>query len=296
LAAFATSRLANVKFARPVDWNKVERMMRTCIPAVLLMLIAVFAAQEARADEATELNRVWANTLVVIPQEPDVYFYRAERNLDLAIEKLTPGKKYPAVVFLHGCSGLSLGSTQVTRMIHNMAAAGFVVFAPNSLDRPHPPYCDPKTLKSYIDFNKVGLRIAEAKMVRERIANFDWIDTENVFLAGHSMGGMTTHNYAVADHFRGYVVLGYHCGPHTDRRLEGIKTPAGRPILSVLGDADEWFAGGPNRAVNCGQYMRAHSAGKSVVLKEAPHDISAHPDGMKLVVEFLRSNFVASHQ
>lgn len=262
------------------------RLAVSLIAAAAVFLLAPAAG--ASDSEQTQLERVWENTLVVTPKDPNLYIFRV-RNLDMVARTLGAGRKYPAVVFLHGCSGLFTSSPQVTRMVRDMAAAGFVVFAPNSLDRPHDPYCDPKTLKSYIDDKKVQNRINEAKSTFDRVSKLDFIDAENIFLAGHSMGGMTVHNYSGSE-FRAYAVLGYHCGPHTYRNLEGIKTPTDRPLLTVRGDADEWYINGPNRTVHCGQYMRNHPLGKSVVLPGAPHDISSHPDGMKIVTEFLLAN------
>jgi len=242
--------------------------------------------------EREQLDRVWSNTLIVMPQDPALYIYRG-RNLDLIEKKYPATQRYPAVVFLHGSTGLYTTSTQITRMVHAMAAAGFVVFAPDSLARPVPPYADAKTFKSRIGYAEVQDRISEAKMVYERIQQFSWIDGNNVFVAGHSMGGMSVQNISSGE-FRGYVVLGYHCGPHNDRRLEGIKVPRYRPILSIIGTNDEWFANGPNRSVNCGQYMSGRINAESVVLPGIPHDISQDATAMPKVVAFLRRNTLRS--
>src|SRR3546814_19592671 len=87
------------------------------LAASLIAAAAVFLiASTAEADsEQVQLDRVWENTLVVTPKDPNLYIFRV-RNLDMVAKKLDTGRKYPAVVFLHGCSGLFTSSPQVTQI------------------------------------------------------------------------------------------------------------------------------------------------------------------------------------
>lgn len=266
--------------------------MRISIRLAISVLCA-FTTIRANADPADPndtggLENVWSNTLIVFPDRPSSFITRG-RNLDRMLELHPITGRYPAVVFLHGSTGLSLHSTQVTKIIRSIAEAGFIVFAPDSLARPVAPYADAVTFKSRIGVPEVQARIAEADMVRKRIAAFAWIDADNISVAGFSMGGMTVHNIPTGD-FRSYVVLGYHCGPHSSRQLEGVKIPYDKPILAIRGQNDEWYAGGPNAGVNCGMYFRNFPNARSIVYPGTPHDVSAHPDAMKEVVAFLRKN------
>lgn len=204
-------------------------------------------------------------------------------------------EKSPAVIFLHGSTGLSTTSPQTTRIIRNMAEAGYVVFAPDSMARPVPPYADPKTFKSRIGVKEVQGRIAEADMVRSRISKFTWIDANNIFVSGFSMGGMAVHNIATGD-YRGYAILGYHCGPHLYRQLEGIKIPRDKPIIAMRGASDEWYVNGPNASVNCGMYMKGFSNAESKVYPNTPHDISQHPEAMPDLIAFLKRNTASPAQ
>lgn len=263
-------------------------------PFALLVLIALatfVCPVNAASDDPNDpvaLEAVWGNMLVVFPDRPSSFITRG-RNLDRMLELHPVNGRYPAVVFLHGSTGLSMHSTQVTRIIRSMAEAGFVVFAPDSLARPVAPYADAVTFKSRIGVPEVQARIAEAEMARKRISSFPWIDPDNISVAGFSMGGMAVHNITTGD-FRAYVVLGYHCGQHSSRQLEGIKIPFDKPILAIRGQSDEWYSGGPNAGVHCGLYFRNYPNARSIVYPGTPHDVSQHPDAMKEVVSFLRKN------
>lgn len=259
-----------------------------CVLALVAAPGAVSRAQTPVGTEAEQLDRVWENTLVVFPQDPGMYIYRV-RNLDMAVKKYAVMKKYPAVVFLHGSTGLFTSSPQVTRIVRDMAAAGYMVFAPNSLDRPHEPYADGKTLKSWITMDSVNLRVAEAKSTYERISKLDFIDADNVFLVGFSMGGQSVANYT-GNEFRGYVILGHHCSYHNDRRIDGLKVSTSKPVLAIRGSNDEWYRATRNENMQCGDWMQKHKLGKSVVLPGISHDISTHPEGMKMVVDFMNAN------
>lgn len=263
------------------------------VSALMLVLAATAFGSDARSapDEPNDvqaLENVWSNTLIVFPDRPSSFITRG-RNLDRMLELHPVTGRYPAVVFMHGSTGLSMHSTQVTKMIRSMAEAGFVVFAPDSLARPVAPYADATTFKSRIGVPEVQARIAEADMVRKRIASFAWVDADNISVAGFSMGAMTVHNIPTGD-FRAYIILGYHCGPHSSRQLEGVKIPFDKPILAIRGQNDEWYAGGPNAGVNCGMYFRNYTNAQSIVYPRTPHDVSQHPDAMKEVVAFLRKN------
>lgn len=160
-------------------------------------------------DNPQALANAWYDTLVVFPNEPQNYLTRAGRNLTPAVERFKPSK-LPALIFLHGSTGLAVGSTQTTQMIRSFAEAGFVVFAPNSLDRPRMPYGNASTLTIVPEATAIKQRVAELESTLRHIRELPWIDQENLFLAGHSMGATAAAQYR-GTAFKAIALLGTNC-------------------------------------------------------------------------------------
>lgn len=270
----------------------VWRRVRFLIAAGTVALAATFAQHGVAAptdpDDPQALERVWQNTLVVFPQNPTAITGRVN-NLPTVLDWYKPEKKMPAVVFLHGCSGLHMHSSQVTRMVRAFAEAGFVVFAPNSMDRPRNPYCNGIGDRANMDGMSISLRMAELNMVRERIKQFSWVDRDNVFSAGHSLGGWTLSQYKGTE-FRALAILGAHCQSTTLMKNErGVLAPESIPVIAVLGGNDEWFPSMNLQSTNCGSFAEMKNPNRqSLVLKGVPHDVSVDPSAMPAVVNFFK--------
>lgn len=259
--------------------------MRKVMLGLALVLLSACSAPDGTistsAQQQIDSDKLWLRTFLMLPEEPPVVprYRLASWNYE------PPSKKLPAVIFLHGCSGITTGSPQVTRMMTDMAKAGFAVFAPES---PRAPYCDPRTLRAWITYEDIQLRLAEAKVTYDRISKLDWIDGENVFLAGFSMGGIATANYSGPE-FRGHVILGTACTPLAAApTVAGLKMPSSKPVMSIIGSDDEWYRPWhPGR--HCGERAIGHT-GPFIVLSGAKHDVSEDPKAMPAVVEFLNAH------
>jgi len=144
------------------------------------------------------------------------------------------GRKFPVVVFLHGCQRFSgeYGSW--------LADLGYIVFSPDSFQRENRrSECRQGVNKDFIHF----MRLAEITYARQQLKKLDWVDQSKVFLVGMSEGGRD-----VADHsgkgYKAKVILAYNCKHGS---------PAGSlPVLSLVGDGDTKWGGslcdgsGPN--------------------------------------------------
>lgn len=85
-----------------------------------------------------ELERVWQASLVRIPTENGDYIQSTIA--DIKSESFQVNKKYPTVIYLHGCSGFWAGTI---RRINFLAKNGFAVIAPPSFAREkYPQSCD----------------------------------------------------------------------------------------------------------------------------------------------------------
>lgn len=255
------------------------------IVAGVLLGGRIVSAAPTDPDDPQALANVWTDTVVVFPQDPANYFIRAGRNMDSFVEKHQP-KNLPVVIFLHGCSGLYITSTQVTKMVHAYAAAGFVVFAPNSLDRPRKPFCASPT-QNDIDATSIPQRLGELRSTLAHVKALPWVDASNIVLAGHSLGGWTVSQWSGPD-FRAAVITGATCQP-TDRMRQkpGVQLPPETAVISVLGANDEWFPYNLS-AQNCGAFKEMHAENrKFVLLKGMPHDVTKDPEAMPMIVRFI---------
>jgi hypothetical protein len=66
------------------------------------------------------------------------------------------------------------------------------------------------------------------------IAKAPWADPNNIFLMGHSEGGITVSLVRRGD-FKGAVISAWHCGS------TGIRTPVEMPVLAIDHQTDPWF-------------------------------------------------------
>lgn len=242
------------------------------------------------ANNPDQLQRVWNNTLVIMPQNPGGISGRIS-SIDAMVDRYKP-TKHPAVVFLHGCAGLHMTSPQISRMMRAFADAGYVVFAPNSLDRPHDPYCTGVANPSNTDVYMISKRLGELLMVRERIREFGWVDQDNVFAAGHSQGAWAISQYAGTE-FRGLAMMGYPCTYSKFlNAAAGVQAPLSVPAISVFGSADEWYPMLNLRNEHCSASpsFRDKANRKSIVLAGVMHDVSADPRSMPEIVAFFNQH------
>jgi acetyl esterase/lipase len=99
-----------------------------------------------------------------------------------------PESKLPAVMYLHGCGGISGDSDYYGELL---TSEGYVVFMPDSFQRSR-EFCGDEGPLSH----RVTLRHEEIKYALSRIQKIPWIDQNRVILMGHSEGGNATDNWA----------------------------------------------------------------------------------------------------
>ena len=144
------------------------------------------------------------------------------------------GKKFPVVVFLHGCLKFDGDYGRW------LAKLGNIVFSPDSFQRTgRTSQCSRGASKGHI----LSMRQSEITYAREQLEKLDWVDQSRVFLVGTSEGGR-----AVADHsgagYKAKIILSYDCGRGPVK--------GSLPVLNLVGKLDlEWGNGlcvvsGPN--------------------------------------------------
>lgn len=217
-------------------------------------------------NDPLEMERVWQAALVRIPNHEHGYIETTVG--DFHTLQLDPGEKFPAVVFLHGCSGIGKGT--LTR-INFLAANGYLVIAPPSMARKkYPQSCDRENLRGGLYRDTLKMRQYDAGYAIEKTRALAWVDPDRVYLVGLSEGGITAATFQSQSGkamLRARVVEAWTCHAGWDE-YRGINAPAGEPVLTLLAAEDPWFQG-PTTRGECTGFLRPGNGSKSVVYTEA---------------------------
>ena len=189
---------------------------------------------------------------------------------DVAKRHIKPGASTPAVLVLHGCSGMTYGTTQYRRFF---IGSGYALFEPSSYARPGKRCGEGYYQQSFHE------RVEELEQALVEIRKLPWVDQQRVFLMGISEGGRVVAAWA-GEGFAGLIIVAAPCSAE----LEQIPAaPKSVPVLAMVGENDEW-------AYDSRCRTSTHATGsKSVVIKDAGHGIPELPEVGKAVADFLRA-------
>ncbi|MGH9892014.1 MAG: dienelactone hydrolase family protein [bacterium] len=254
------------------------------VPYTLLGLALVTTAACATLSRGTEV--IWLSTRVYFPNTPRP----AVRVQDAEFTEMSAARvrrrQLPTVIFLHGCTGFTEGYSQASYP-RGLAEAGFVVFVPDSFARP-----DRVRVCGNIRIDTVELRREEVAITLEQIRKLPWVDQRNLFLAGHSEGGIATAMYGGGE-FNAYYIAGWTCrsrNPDFDR----LHIPARKPVLSIVGDTDPYYIA--RGRGHCGERFGpwVGKGSRAVVLKGIGHEVTDDPATLPTLIEFFRANLKPS--
>lgn len=247
------------------------------------------ATQMSESDWSSvdELKRTWDAAIVRIPKSNGAYSSFIMR--DLNAQSITEFQSFPTIIYLHGCSGVWAGT--YTRL-NFLAKAGFAVIAPVSFARAkYPQSCDPASSKGGMYRGVLNMRQNDAAYAIANAKQLDWVDENNIFLMGHSQGGITTATFNSTDKHlsvNARVIEGWTCHAGWNE-YKGINAPDNEPILALVGEDDPWFQNSWSRG-DCGAYIN-NNGSQSIVLSKgalsARHALLEDRDLQKMVLEFL---------
>lgn len=242
------------------------------------------------ADDPAEIERTWQAGLVFLPGQSEPVKLAA---LDSAAEAAR-GERRPAIVYMHGCDGLSIVTELTGRFL---AAAGYVVVMPDGFARlAKPKSCDVATSTGGLHREVLGWRHAEAANAIRRTRALSFVRPDSVVLMGMSEGGVTTATFA-GEPVKARIVEGWTCHAGWPE-YQGLAAPAGEPVLALLGADDPWFAN-PVLKGDCGAFMTPENGSRSIVYK-APHLLAPyhyltwHVEPLTAVVDFLNRVLAAN--
>jgi dienelactone hydrolase len=266
------------------------KLLAATVLAALAMLGNV-AATEWLTDEQDELDRTWAGGYIFYPKANRFSWGHIGEVMGDANATLA-GRRYPTIVYMHGCSGIDIASTQTARDF--LLKGGFVVVMPDSFARRNKPVsCILKSHTSGLHRAVIFWRQAEARNAIREAKRLPFVDPNNVFLVGLSEGAITTATTSGNEHVNARIVEGWTCHAGWPEYW-GLAAPKSEPVLTLSSDDDPWFQIAVLKG-DCGVFMNKRNGSKAVIWHQ-PHPLATehfqlwHPDAMAVALQFLRAH------
>jgi len=234
--------------------------MRTIgLAAAVVLFFSAMSRAEAQ-DVKSDVAKSWQKGVAYVPG----------KSSSTAPPEISAEKPYPVILYMHGCSGIGPTDKRWGPFLKDL---GFIVIQPDSLERDRPKSCDPAARRSGMFPGVFRLRLEEMNYAREQIARSSWADQKNVFIMGHSEGGVTVALTTRAD-FRGAVISAWHCG------TTGLRTAPDVPVLAIDHSSDPFYPGVAGGA--CGKLFGDRPRSKAITLPGHDHDTFEAParDGL----------------
>ena len=244
-----------------------------------LICLSVFLFSACSTMEpGTDVPKSWERKVAFTP----------ELDLPLKAEEIPPTKRrYPVVIFMHGCSGIENHSEMVWGKY--LRDLGFIVVIPDSLAR-RDRYrsCDGATASYFGTDITHRSRQQEIDYAYEKVANSTWAQKENIFLMGHSEGGIAAARTRRGD-FQGIIISGWTCTTKY-KGYAGIYSPETVPVLSILWKHDRWFPAGGHTHGTCEASLAGRPGSKHITLDGVEHTTFPSSIAREEVRNFLMKN------
>jgi len=203
-------------------------------------------------------------------------------NVTLAGELFLPAgvepkkRRHPAVVLLHGCSGMYTARGRLPERnfdwAQRFAGWGFVALLVDSFGpRGHGPLCELKDRPTHPWVE----RTADAYAALDYLAMRSDVDPLNIFVMGWSHGGSTVNGVVRADApglrangLRFKAAIAYYPGCERPLRAKNYRPVV--PMLIQHGEADDWVPAAPCVKL-AGEMQRRGYAVQTITYPEAHH-------------------------
>jgi dienelactone hydrolase len=187
---------------------------------ILFLILNLFSINAIA--QAYDVAKTWEGAVVYVPGR---FFTRSISTVDVP-------KPMPTVILMHGCAGISPEEHNWARFLKGL---GFIVIMPDSFASPgRLKNCDSGSHQRNLGLVPViAIRQWEVEYAAHFARQQSWIDKKNLFLMGHSEGGMGVS--MARGRFTGVIVSGYIC-------TFGVFAAPQVPVLAISWEKDPWFS------------------------------------------------------
>lgn len=232
----------------------------------------------ATMEAGSDISNAWEKGLAFTPEKENA----------VPLGTLTTVNQYPVVLFMHGCSGIESAEMSWGKFLKNL---GFVVIIPDSLARrDRVKSCDTSTANYFGTHTTHRLRQQEIDYALEKMQTSPWSDKKNIFLMGHSEGGVAAARTRHGE-FRGIIISGWTCTTKYEG-YGGIYSPKTVPILSILWNWDRWYPTGGHTSGTCEKSFAGRTMAKHISLDGFNHNTFVSPVAREEVQKFVMENLV----
>lgn len=242
-------------------------------------------------SESDEIKRTWLGGYIFYPTGNRFKWGPIGSTLPKAAAALA-GRRYPTIVYMHGCSGVDIASTKTARDF--LLKGGFVVVMPNSYARIDKPLsCILAQHKGGLHRSVLAWRQDEARNAIHQARRLPFVDPNNIFLVGLSEGAITAATTTGNEPVNARIVEGWTCHAGWPEYF-GLPAPPSEPVLSLSTVDDPWFQIAVLKG-NCGVFMNRNNGSKAIIFPTThtlhdQHFQLWHPDAMRAALDFLRAN------
>ena len=240
-----------------------------------IVMLSLFISSSVIAQD---VEKSWDEAIVYVPGK----FFST------SVQKIQVDKPMPVIIYLHGCVGINRNHDANWASL--LIDQGFIVVMPDSMARPgRLTNCDPRLKKRTNTFPAVyEYRQQEITYALEQTTASSWADKRNIFLMGHSEGGIAVAQSLHAE-FAGKIISAWTCTDKGDPAFDGIFSPKNLPVLAMASLDDEWRKGTPHEG-RCANKAEGRSNFKQVDRQGSIHTTYDNVEARNAVKEFLEKN------
>jgi len=252
----------------------VQSRYRTMKRILFLVLLSIMIVGPAYASP-DGVEKSWDKATVYVPGK---WF-------PTSIDKISVDRPMPVIIYLHGCVGIARDHDGM--WAEYLTTQGFIVVLPDSMARPSRYHnCDPRQRRGNLWPQAHEYRLQEIAHALDRVMTSTWADKKNVFLMGHSEGGIAVARSQHSE-FAGKIILAWGC-TSSKPEFDGIFAPKHVPVLSVAYMDDEWRKGTHNEGT-CGAKAQDRTNFRAVDLPGRWHATAGDIHARQAVKEFLNT-------
>ena len=254
-------------------------MLRNIILTLLVLVSTAsygFVVYGGNPYQEYDVRNSWEKAVVYVPGN----------FLTKSVDNITVSNPMPVVLFLHGCGGIN---EQERKWANFLKSQKFIVVLLDSYAIPNrEKNCISATNTTNIGKVPVNdLRPAEAEYAISKLKDMPWADSNNIFLMGHSEGGMGAFLTKELG-LQGVIISGFPCTIR-GRRFGSSKDT---PTLILNHERDPFFIRPGVEYAQCSDrpYWKFRTNSTEVILSGNGHGTADAPIAQEAVSNFLKEN------